>query len=84
MEKQSDARHIDQQGRINIGTGNDDKMQPNAKRLLNLITGREAADEISKRRNPAFKITKGQKIGAFVTLRGKTQGRHVPKAASRQ
>jgi large subunit ribosomal protein L5 len=56
---------------LNIGTGNDDNVQGNAKRLLNLISGRQAADEISKRRNPAFKITKGQKIGAFVTLRGK-------------
>lgn len=55
---------------LNIGTGHDDNVQVNAKRLLNLISGRQAADEISKRRNPAFKITKGQKIGAFVTLRG--------------
>jgi large subunit ribosomal protein L5 len=56
---------------INIGVGADDKTQPNAKRLLNLICGKEAADSMSKKRNPAFKITKGQKIGAFVTLRGK-------------
>jgi large subunit ribosomal protein L5 len=57
---------------LNVGTGHDDNAQANAKRLLKQISGREAADEISKRRNPAFKITKGQKIGAFVTLRGKT------------
>jgi large subunit ribosomal protein L5 len=63
---------------LNIGTGHDDNVQVNAKRLLNLISGREAADEISKRRNPAFKITKGQKIGAFVTLRGQL-GRDVLK-----
>jgi len=55
---------------INVGIGNNDKVQPDAKRLLNLITGRNAADSLSKRRNPAFKITKNQKIGAFVTLRG--------------
>jgi len=55
---------------LNIGTGHDDNVQGNAKRLLNLISGRNAADEISKRRNPAFKITKGQKIGAYVTVRG--------------
>jgi large subunit ribosomal protein L5 len=61
---------------LNIGTGHDDNQQASAKRLLNLISGRNAADEISKRRNPAFKITKGQKIGAFVTLRGKL-GRDV-------
>ncbi|MDE1865653.1 MAG: 50S ribosomal protein L5 [Candidatus Micrarchaeota archaeon] len=63
---------------LNIGTGHDDNMQANAKRLLNMISGRDSADEISKRRNPAFKITKGQKIGAFVTLRGKL-GREVLK-----
>jgi large subunit ribosomal protein L5 len=63
---------------LNIGTGHDDNMQANAKRLLNMISGRDSADEISKRRNPAFKITKGQKIGAFVTLRGKL-GRDVLK-----
>ncbi len=63
---------------LNIGTGHDDNMQANAKRLLNTISGRDSADEISKRRNPAFKITKGQKIGAFVTLRGKL-GRDVLK-----
>jgi large subunit ribosomal protein L5 len=63
---------------LNIGTGHDDNLQGNAKRLLNLISGRDAADEISKRRNPAFKITKGQKIGAFVTLRGQL-GRDVLK-----
>lgn len=56
---------------INIGTGNDSNLQPNAKRLLEIITGKKPADEISKKRNPSFKITKGQKIGAFVTLRGK-------------
>ena len=56
---------------INIGTGSDSQVQPNAKRLLEVITGRKPADEISRKRNPSFKITKGQKIGAFVTLRGK-------------
>jgi large subunit ribosomal protein L5 len=56
---------------INIGTSSDDKAQVNAKRLLNLVSGRNAADSLSKRRNPVFKIIKGQKIGAFVTLRGK-------------
>lgn len=55
---------------INIGTGNDEKIQVNAKRLLKLLTGKEGADSLSKKRTPAFKITKGQKIGAFVTLRG--------------
>jgi len=55
---------------INIGTGGDEQMQGNAKRLIETVTGRKPADEISRTRNPAFKITKGQKIGAFVTVRG--------------
>jgi len=56
---------------INIGSGSDEKQNAAARRLLELITGRRPADEISKKRRPAFKITKGQRIGAFVTLRGK-------------
>ncbi|MGD0511466.1 MAG: 50S ribosomal protein L5 [Candidatus Micrarchaeaceae archaeon] len=55
---------------INIGTGSDEQMQSNAKRLIEIITGRKAANELSRTRNPAFKIAKGQKIGAFVTVRG--------------
>lgn len=55
---------------INIGSGNEEKKSEAAKRLLELITGKKPASEISKRRAPAFKITKGQIIGAFVTLRG--------------
>ncbi|MDE1868673.1 MAG: 50S ribosomal protein L5 [Candidatus Micrarchaeota archaeon] len=55
---------------INIGTGSDEQMQKNAKRLIELITGRKPTDEISRKRNPAFKVIKGQKIGAYVTLRG--------------
>ncbi len=54
---------------INIGTGSESQAQLNAKRLLEIISGEKPADEISRKRNPAFKITKGQKIGAFVTLR---------------
>lgn len=55
---------------INIGTGSDESLQGNAKRLIEAITGRKSADEISRTRNPSFKIAKGQKIGAFVTVRG--------------
>ncbi|HUC38981.1 MAG TPA: 50S ribosomal protein L5 [Candidatus Acidoferrum sp.] len=55
---------------INIGTGNEEKRAEPAKRLLELITGKKPAEEISKRRAPAFKITKGQIIGAYVTIRG--------------
>ncbi|MEM3841419.1 MAG: hypothetical protein QXN59_01855 [Candidatus Micrarchaeaceae archaeon] len=55
---------------LNIGTGSDERVQENAKKLITLITGRTAADGLSKKRNPSFKITKGSKIAAFVTIRG--------------
>ena len=56
---------------INIGSGGEEKMFNNAKILLELITKRKPAPTYSKKRNPAFKISKGQRIGAFVTIRGK-------------
>ncbi len=56
---------------VNIGTGSEERHAEAAKRLLELMTGMKPSEEISKRRAPAFKITKGQVIGAFVTLRGK-------------
>ena len=55
---------------VNIGTGSEENVQNNAKRLLEIITGRKPSNAHSKKRNPAFKISKGQKIGAFVTVRG--------------
>jgi large subunit ribosomal protein L5 len=55
---------------INIGTGSDENQHGNARRLIEIITGRKPANELSRTRNPSFKIVKGQKIGAFVTLRG--------------
>lgn len=55
---------------INIGTGSDENVQENARRLIEIITGRKVANAISRTRNPSFKISKGQKIGAFVTVRG--------------
>ncbi|MCL5680249.1 MAG: 50S ribosomal protein L5 [Candidatus Marsarchaeota archaeon] len=54
---------------INIGTGNDDKLQANAKKLLQQISSFKPADSISTKRIPQFKISKGAKIGAFVTVR---------------
>lgn len=56
---------------INIGTGSEENVNSNAKRLLGIITnGRTPSTAVSKKRNPAFKIAKGQAIGTFVTLRG--------------
>jgi large subunit ribosomal protein L5 len=54
---------------INIGTSNDVQKQTNAKRLLEIIAERKPVDELSRKRIPAFKISKGTKIGAFVTVR---------------
>lgn len=56
---------------INIGTGNNEENQLNARQLLELITNKKPADGLSKTRNPSFKISKGQKISAFVTIRKK-------------
>lgn len=71
MEQNNPMRNINlSKVVINIGTGPDEQLQANARRLIETITGRKPANEISKTRNPSFKITKGQKIGAFVTLRG--------------
>ena len=57
---------------INIGTGSEDAKLGNARKLVEVITGRKPMDETAKRRIPAFGITKNQKIGTFVTLRGKS------------
>ena len=55
---------------INIGTQDDEQKQLNAKRLLEIISQRKPTDAVAKKRLPEFKITKGKKIGAFVTIRG--------------
>ncbi|MDE1856916.1 MAG: 50S ribosomal protein L5 [Candidatus Micrarchaeota archaeon] len=55
---------------VNIGSGSEQGPQENARKLLTLITGRNPANEISRTRNPSFHIAKGQKIGAYVTVRG--------------
>ena len=54
---------------VNIGTGNDDQKQANARRLLEVLTGRKPVNEISRKRIPSFKISPGTKIGAYVTVR---------------
>ena len=54
---------------INVGTGDDKQKQESAKRLLELLTKMKPVDAISKKRIPAFKISKGSKIGAYVTIR---------------
>ena len=54
---------------INIGTGDDKQKQESAKRLLEMLTKMKPVDAISRKRIPAFKISKGSKIGAYVTVR---------------
>jgi large subunit ribosomal protein L5 len=55
---------------INIGTGSDEKKLGTARKLIEILTGRKPMDEAAKHRVPSYKIAKGQKIGAFVTIRG--------------
>ena len=64
---------------INIGSGGEEKQNEAAKKLIGLITGRKPAEAFSKKRLPAFKITRGQRIGAYVTLRGEEIGGLLPK-----
>ncbi len=55
---------------INVGTGSENNTLNNARRLLEVITNKTPSNAHSKKRNPAFKISKGQEIGTFVTVRG--------------
>lgn len=54
---------------INVGTGDDKQKQESARKLLELLTKMKPVDAISRKRIPAFKISKGSKIGAYVTIR---------------
>ncbi|MGB9577614.1 MAG: 50S ribosomal protein L5 [Candidatus Micrarchaeia archaeon] len=55
---------------LNIGIGSAGEKLENAKTLLERISGAKAVYTQAKRRNPTFKIKKGENIGAKVTLRG--------------
>ncbi len=55
---------------VNIGTGGEQARNQSAAKLLELLTGRKPSQAAAKKRNPAFKISKGHQIGAFVTVRG--------------
>ncbi|MGC8694373.1 MAG: 50S ribosomal protein L5 [Candidatus Micrarchaeia archaeon] len=59
---------------INMGTGSDESINANAKKLIEIITNSKPVSTLSKKRNPSFKISKGQRIGAMVTIRGKNAG----------
>ena len=55
---------------VNIGTGSEEPKLVNARRLIETLTKRKPMDQLAKHRLPAFKIAQGQKIGAYVTVRG--------------
>ncbi len=55
---------------INIGTGASDEHAASAKKLIELVTKAKPTYALARKRIPTFKIAKGTKIGAFVTVRG--------------
>ncbi|BCS90633.1 MAG: 50S ribosomal protein L5 [Candidatus Micrarchaeota archaeon] len=56
---------------INIGTGNEEKNNEKAVRLLEKLTQQKPAIGLSRKRIQNFGISKKQKISAYVTIRGK-------------
>ena len=54
---------------VNIGIGQNENLFPNAKALLEKLTGHKAIATVSKKREPELKLRKGQIIGSMVTLR---------------
>lgn len=56
---------------LNIGIGSNEDIAPNARMLLEKLTGHKPVPTVSKKREPELKLRKGQVIGAMVTLRNK-------------
>lgn len=54
---------------INIGIGSNDQLYENARLLIEKLTGRNAVQTVSKKRDPSLGIKRGQVIGAMVTIR---------------
>ncbi|MGI0141224.1 MAG: 50S ribosomal protein L5 [Candidatus Micrarchaeales archaeon] len=54
---------------INIGIGSNDQLLPNAKMLIQKLTGRNSVPTVAKKRDPSLNIRRGQVIGSMVTLR---------------
>ncbi|MGM0404761.1 MAG: 50S ribosomal protein L5 [Thermoplasmatota archaeon] len=65
---------------VNIGVGSGGEKQVKAKKVLNMLTGQEPVDTISKTTNADLGIRKGQTIGCKVTLRGKKAYNFLKKA----
>ena len=57
---------------LNIGAGEAGQKLANAKDLLSKVTGKNPVITRARKRNPSFKVRKGDEIGVKVTLRGKT------------
>ena len=55
---------------LNIGVGAAGERLENAYSLLQRISGEQPVYTKAKNRNPAFKVKKGENIGAKVTIRG--------------
>ena len=65
---------------VNIGVGSGGEKQVKAKKVLNMLTGQEPVDTISKTTNADLGIRKDQTIGCKVTLRGKKAYDFLKKA----
>ncbi len=65
---------------VNIGVGSGGEKQVKAKKVLNMLTGQEPVDTLSKTTNADLGIRKDQTIGCKVTLRGKKAYDFLKKA----
>ncbi|MFA4946561.1 MAG: 50S ribosomal protein L5 [Candidatus Micrarchaeia archaeon] len=65
---------------VNIGAGASGQPIENARTLLERLTGGKPVTTKARRRDPAFKLRKGDEIGAKVTLRGVSARTFLDKA----
>ncbi len=64
----------------NIGVGHGGQDLENARELLETLAGGKPVKTKSRRREPAFKLRKGNEIGVKVTLRGQKAREFLEKA----
>ena len=65
---------------VNIGVGHSGQDLENARELLETLTGAKPVKTKARRRDPSFKLRKGDEIGVKVTLRGQKAGEFLEKA----
>lgn len=65
---------------LNSGAGESGEKLQKAKKMLEMITGRKACVTLARKREPTFKIKKGEPIGVKVTLRKKEAVEFLKKA----